>query len=323
MKDSEYRKALLIGVDKYENLDQRYQLKNCVHDAKAIRVILEKHENSDQNFHTILCPNPTLESIQKNVKKVLSRNTEHVLIYFSGHGFRDQKSGIGYLASRDYTSKAPGVSMEWLMETISQSGVSEVTIILDCCHAASMGNRFTGSTSHSCLNENTTILAATQKEDVASEGRRGANSVFTKIIIQGLDGAAVDVFGNVTATSLYNLADSLLTPLEQRPVFKSVVTRMTPLRKCNADLTNSELRELGSKQFFRDKDRVLQLCPRDISLDSEKKETQRKLAMLLKFHRYGFLKCKDQLSIYEAALQSKTCELSPFGKFYWEIINKK
>jgi hypothetical protein len=219
--------------------------------------------------------------------------------------------------------------MDWLIETIGncrvdkKSKLDEVTLIFDCCHAACIGERLLVSQSTYLLEENITILAATQSEDVASEGRKGKNSVFTDIILQGLEGAAADVFGNVTAAGLYKLADSLLTPLEQRPVFKSVVSQMTPLRKCKSDLTPLELKQLCAHQLFRNKERELQLYPRDISTDKNKTVTQKKFALLLKFYRYGFLICEDRLSIYEAALQSKTCQLSPFGKFFWDIINKK
>lgn len=313
MKESENRKALLIGVNRYDNLDKKYQLHKCVEDAESMGGILRKHENEDDNFHTILCKNPKHETIKANIIKVLGRNTEHALIYFSGHGLKGKDGESGYLVGTDYSPENPGVSMQWLFEVLNQSKVPEITLILDCCFAGSM---------EMSLRENITLLAATQRDDFASEGRKD-NSVFTKIMLQGLDGAAMDVFGNITATGLYNLADSLLTPFQQRPVFKSVVTRMTPLRKCITDLSNHELRQLASAQFFQDKSRTIQLYPSDVTVDEMKPLTHRKFALLLKFYRYGLIKCKDQLSIYEAALQSETCQLSPFGKFYWEIINQK
>lgn len=323
MSHNENRKALLIGVNKYDNLPPDGNLNNCVRDAEKMEIALRRHENKEDNFFTILCKNPKHETIRENVEKVLSRNTKHALIYFSGHGLRDAKSNREYLVGKDYSTSNPGVCADWLMDTLNQSEVQEITLILDCCYAASMGLHLINNKVSNCLREGITILAATQSEDVASEGRSGQNSVFTDIILQGLNGAAIDVFGNVTAAGLYHLADSLLTPLEQRPVFKSVVTQMTPLRKCKSDLTPVELRQLSSPQFFRSKDRELQLYPSDITTDKNKIATRKKYELLLKFYRYGFLKCQNQLSVYEAALQSKTCELSPYGKFFWGIINKK
>jgi uncharacterized caspase-like protein len=65
MNSNENRKALLIGVNKYENLPLKYNLNNCVEDAKKMALVLRKQENKvEDNFFTILCTNPTHKAIK-------------------------------------------------------------------------------------------------------------------------------------------------------------------------------------------------------------------------------------------------------------------
>jgi len=54
--------------------------------------------------------------------------------------------------------------------------------------------------------------------------------LFTCLVCSALDGGTVDVRGKVTAPAVYSYVDEALGPWDQRPVFKSHVSKLIPLR---------------------------------------------------------------------------------------------
>ncbi|MEM9024335.1 MAG: caspase family protein, partial [Bacteroidota bacterium] len=249
-------------------------------------------------------------------------DADHALLYFSGHGYLDDTGG--FLVSRDFTDEDMGVSMSWLTREINKSDIEEITLILDCCHAGSAANLRPedGKEEVAELRKNVTVLAASTQEGKANE--KLGQGVFTNILLQGLNGAAADLAGHVTAASLYSMADSILSPWQQRPVFKSFVTQMSPLRSCLPQTPKGQMRQLVKPDFFEDTDRVLQLSPHDISADLESQpETVRFFSLLLAFHQAGLIECPNRQSLFEAALNNSTCELTLHGRYVHQLITSK
>ncbi len=305
-----FKKALLIGVDKYDNLSEKYQLPNCIRDAEEIQLLLEDQENK---FTCIPQKDPTHKTIKNGIKKVLTRNTDHALIYFSGHGLRDPDSGSGYLVGRDHGSNNIGVSMEWLTQTLNESKVPEITLILDCCFAGSiqMG-----------LRENISILAATQEDDFAGGGRRGDNSEFTKTLLQGLKGAAADLDGNINISSLYQHADASLSILQQRPVFKSFIDKATPIRVCKPLVPREEISKIIGYKFFQTKESIIDLSGVTVPKKKQEEKLNRFVTLCL-FEKAGLIECNDQLTLFQATLRGGSCRLNIKGQFVWDQIIKK
>ncbi len=54
--------------------------------------------------------------------------------------------------------------------------------------------------------------------------------LFTGLVCSALDGGTADVLGKVTAPAVYSYVDEALGPWDQRPVFKSHVSKLIPLR---------------------------------------------------------------------------------------------
>ena len=167
----------------------------------------------------------------------------------------------------------------------------------------------------------TSIFQDTTTNDTATE--RPPNGIFTQILLSGLQGAGADAFGHVTAASLYNLADSMLSPWQQRPVFKSFVTQMSPLKTCQQEVTRQDLQQLVERKFKRAHQKSMQLTPSDVALDIEKQPIKAAyMRTLLKFYRAGLIHCDDHLSPFEAALQKKRFKLSPMGHFFSKLIQQ-
>lgn len=317
MKTSENRKALFIGIDTYH----KKPLRACVNDASAMKEVLEAHEDGEPDFSSSLATNLTGANFRAKILKFLKseRSCQHGLLYFSGHGYVDNTGG--YLVGRDFNKEDIGVKMEWLVEQLNQSDIPEITVILDCCHADDFGREAGTEKRITYLRDNVTLLAATKWNDVASE--REGHGVFTKILLQGLKGAAADAQGNITASGLYNMVDSLLSPWQQRPVFKSSITQMSVLRTSIGDVERECLQQLNSLDFFHKRDRKIQLRPKHITIDPIAQPRRAQfMSNLLRFYRAGLLECPNKMSPYEAAIQGSCCELSVSGQFFWDLLDK-
>jgi hypothetical protein len=142
--------------------------------------------------------------------------------------------------------------------------------------------------------------------------------VFTKIICDALDGGAADTIGLVTVASVYSFADKLLGAWEQRPIFKSYVSKMIPLRKCKPLVALDTLRKLPS--YFVNADDEFYLDP-TFEPEAEPKghDNEKIFADLQKYNRAGLLNPIGEEHMYFTAINSKTCALTPLGKYYWHL----
>ncbi len=311
---SEKKKALLIG-----NNDYKYgsSLSGCVNDVVIMSEVLKTHTKGDPNFSVMDFNNLKNEMIEKEVKNLLKRECAYALFYFSGHG-RITDDG-GFICGTDSEKDANrGVSMKWLVDEINKSEIKEVTIILDCCFAGEIGNDPSQIKEFSTLRKGVTILAATTADDVAAEF--GGKGVFTSLLYEGLNGAAADILGHVTPVGLYNCAETILNPWQQRPVFKSFVDQMTPLRYCLPVVRKRVIRMIGYPEFFPKKDTVINLSPEFLQNDFVYRENY---LILTSFEKVGLLECPNRQTLIEATQNGGYCQLSPYGKYVWELVRQK
>lgn len=95
------------------------------------------------------------------------------------------------------------------------------------------------------LGEGVTIMTASNRDEYAVEDGITGHGVFTELLIQGLKGGAADVGGNITPASLYSIVDQSLGAWEQRPLFKTNISRFLPLRTIEPKVPISILRKLS------------------------------------------------------------------------------
>ena len=55
--------------------------------------------------------------------------------------------------------------------------------------------------------------------------------MFTSLVLGALDGGAPDILGHVSVPAVYAYVEAALGAWDQRPLFKSHVSRVLPLRK--------------------------------------------------------------------------------------------
>lgn len=308
------RKALIVGINDYKN----QPLKGCINDANGMYEVLSKHEKGDPNFDcTVLTSDLqkiTTEVLRSRIKNLFKGTDNYVVFYFSGHGFLEETGGC--LVTQDASPDNPGVSMNWLMEIANQSNASQILIILDCCHSGAIGKPSLSGWGEAKIPNGLTILAATEESDVARE--RMGYGIFTSILLDGLRGQAADLVGHVTPAGLYNHADSLLSAWQQRPVFKSHVSRMAPIRYCAPKVPKKILRKLP--QFFPEKNSSFPLSEKHEETSARAvPEHIEQFKELGKLERAGIVACQSGKTMYFESQNNGACKLTPYGKFVWNM----
>lgn len=314
MSMSEKKKALLIGNNEYKYVNK---LNGCVNDVEIIGKLLERNDDGQKNFSIWVEHNISNSEMQSTIENFLKRPSEHGLIYFSGHGCVTEQGG--FICGTDARREQIGVSMTWLSEVIHKSTISQITLIFDCCHAGEMFNLADETKDFSLIRKGVSLLAATNRDDTAAEYlNRG---IFSTILEEGLKGASADIFGNITIADLYSTAQNMLSPFQQRPVFKSVTDNISPIRTCNPLIDLTTLRKLNSSQFFPElttkinvNSDILHKKKADFDIDYETYLT------LFAFEKAGLISCEKKSSLIEETLEWGSCHLSTYGKHVWNLI---
>ena len=195
--------AVIIGIDRYQNLGRDSQLNYAVHDARGVASLLK----DKYSFKTITLynENATRARIMKILQGDLTETgaNDAVLIYFAGHGItRKTPQGIlGYLLPSDGSVKRnemhKNISMQQIKSDICPLiQAKHVLIIADACFGGLLlSTRSTNSIpsyDFSYIKEITServrqiITAGGKDERVLDEGR-GGHSVFTGRLIEKLE----------------------------------------------------------------------------------------------------------------------------------------
>ena len=130
------------------------------------------------------------------------------------------------------------------------------------------------------------------------------------------------MLSNINVSRIYNYADQLLSPWDQRPVFKSNVTQMISLRQCKPRIEWEILRKLPT--YFPTVAIEHSLSPaNEPTLKPKDSEKELIFYHLQKLTSLNLVKPKGEDHMYFAALNSKSCLLTPPGRFYWNMIVNK
>ncbi|MEM7510152.1 MAG: caspase family protein [Bacteroidota bacterium] len=315
------KKALLIGINHYSF----GPLNGPINDVQEMAKWLGTHDDGSPNYDCKLLtstPDPLItdSKLRKEVKEFFTREADSAILYFSGHG--SENTVDGYLVSQNATIDDPGLAFSELMKHVSQSKIPEINIILDCCHAGHLANWSTdpNGSAISSLREGISILSSSRGTEYSVE--RGGKGLFTSIICDALKGGAADVKGDVSIAGLYAYADQLLGPWDQRPLFKSHVSRIKPIRKCSSKVDLRILR--GLPNYFEFNDSQHQLDPSyEPTCEPKDQDKEAIFSDLQELVSVGLVAPVDEEHMYYAAINEKSCELTLLGKFYWKLAKEK
>ena len=200
----DYTAALIIGIDRYENLDASAQLSYAVKDAKGIEKALRDGFQFDE-IVTLYNEQATRDKIMQVLYGFRSLTSEGgIFVYFAGHGITIpgtlRGKDLGYLVPYDGTLDSAkmyrNISMQQVRSDICVSITAKhVFFVFDACFAGLMlDTRATQSKPSRDLsylqaitNEHVRqVLTAGAKGETVLDGGPGGHSVFTGRFIEAL-----------------------------------------------------------------------------------------------------------------------------------------
>jgi hypothetical protein len=312
------RKALVVGVNEYTGSP----LKGCVQDANGMATVLEFDGDGSPNFDVRLVTAPgdtvTRSSLKAGIEKLFEGGSDIALFYFSGHGFIHSTGG--YLVTQDAEDYDEGVSMDYLLTAANQSKAKDKVILLDCCHSGAMGTPTVSGNGLAMLSEGLSVLTASRDSESALEVN--GSGVFTSLAIDALQGGAADLRGHITPGHLYAYIDQALGPWDQRPIFKTNVTRFTSLRKIQPPIPFETLRKICI--YFPLPEEEHYLNPSyEFTDPSAVPQHVAVLKDLQRFVSVGLVRPVGEEHMYFAAMNSKSCRLTALGYQYWRLVKEK
>jgi uncharacterized caspase-like protein len=311
------RRALLVGIDDYPSAP----LAGCVNDAEAMERLLSRHDHGGVNFDTQLLTSDqesvTRARLREAIDELFADPAEVALLYFSGHGTENDLGG--YLVTSDADLYDEGVSLTDVLALANRAThITEVAIIIDSCHSGWLGTVPAVDNAHASLREGLSILSASRSSQASLE--QGDHGVFTELVCSALDGGAADILGNVSVASIYAYVDQAFGAWDQRPLFKSHVSRMLALRTAKPAIDIGVLRRLP--EWFESPDAVFHLSPRhEHTAKPQDSEAEATFRCLQRCNRVKLIEPIDEEDMYYAAINSTGCRLTALGRFYWKLAD--
>lgn len=312
------RRALCVGIDHYPF----GPLQGCVSDAERLAATLRRHESGAPNFDIRVLTAPdggrvdvvTRSILRAAIDDLMKHPADVALFSFSGHGAENNLGG--YLVTQDADRYDEGVPMADVITMANASKAAEVVILLDCCHSGHLGNPPSIDNSKALLREGISILTASRGQQVSVESAGGG--LFTSLVVDALEGGAADILGDVSAPGVYAYVEAALGAWDQRPLFKSHVAQLVPLRHCDPAVDVSILRDLPT---------LFPLPAEDLTLSPayEPSSPERDAAKVIVFNKLQALNRVHLLvpigaaHMFDAAMQSQGCRLTASGRYYWRL----
>jgi len=309
------RKALIVGIDHYVDAP----LSGCISDARKMEKVLSKNQDGSPNFDCKVLTsdkdNITRDVLKENIIDLFKNKAEVTLFYFSGHGTTANNLG-GFLVTQDIIQYDEGVSMSDCLALANKSNSRQVIIILDCCYSGNFGNTPAIQNDTAILREGISILTACRSSQVALENDN--SGVFTSLLFDAFNGGSTDILGNITVANLYAYVDRMLGAWNQRPLFKVNISKFLILRKCKPEVELKTLRLLP--EYFKKAKSKLKL---DKSFEPNVKPRNKKNEIIFSHLHYlrnaRLVVPVGDKYLYRAAMNSKSCKLTPQGRSYWKL----
>ena len=212
--------ALIIGNSEYEDTNLA-QLVTPGADANTLAEILRDPEIGGFDEVSALVNHPAASIRRAVAGFFVGRGRDDLLLlYFSGHGIRDDRGQL-FLAVKDTEHnllRGTAIPAAFITDEMDNSRSRRQVLILDCCHSGAFARGMKGTpgasvgtaTAFEGTGSGRVVLTATDSTQYAWEGDRvigqADNSVFTHYLIQGLrtGEADNDADGHTTLDELYD-----------------------------------------------------------------------------------------------------------------------
>ncbi len=291
-KNGKKRKALIIGISKYDHNNKFRDLDFCKNDAKEVYNILNA-QGYDIPANAMLVEREERSKMRDEIIKFFTDRTlkpeDTLFFYFSGHGYLDRNTGRIYLSTSEIHPQHPesrGIPFDELTTYLNLSNSERIMAVLDCCYSGALevhgGGRGAedeymkvekGEEIASLANTNMArtierlvksgqgkcVLASSLEEQRSFGMKDQPYSLFTYFLIQGLKGAngeSVDINGYVIPELLGSYVNKKILEIDaikQKPIVKIDATGQLILAYY-PDLANRQEQQQASQ-----KDYLLQL----------------------------------------------------------------
>lgn len=327
------KKALVVGIDDYPDAP----LNACVNDAIGVGRLLEHNGDGSPNFSVkTLTGNQqsvSCELLHSEIARLFRGDADIALFYFAGHGLINPDTNGGYIVCQDGRRGAWGMALAELVALANQAypRVKSTVIMLDCCHAGFAGENILSeaNTNISHIGNGVTILTACPPNGVATDGQE--HGLFTELLLDALNSSAADICGRITPAAVYSHIDQTLGPWEQRPIYKANVQSFVVLRSIAPKIPLATLRRLPT--YFAEATDIFALDP---SYEPDRNNIPEKLRHLpvneehvrifkelQACNRQGLVVPVAAEHMYDAAINSTGCRLTPLGVHYRKLAKLK
>ena len=179
-----------VGINAYQYFNQ---LKNARKDVEDLANVLVENYCFERDAIHFLCDElATKENIVESLdwysKNISSE--DRLLIYYSGHGFLDKKTGRGFWIPVDakHDKVSNYISNAEVRDIIKHIQARHILLISDSCFSASLLVRDAGNISGTYVDwdRKRSRWVFTSGEDVVSDGKPGTNSPFAASILENL-----------------------------------------------------------------------------------------------------------------------------------------
>ena len=213
MADGRY--ALIVATSRYSDATLT-QLEAPAHDARSLAKVLSFPGIGGFDVTSVV--DEPAPAVMQEIEAFFDgrRREDLVLLYFSGHGILDQNARL-YFATADTRVDRPrstAVPAGFVNDLMSECRSRRQVLMLDCCNSGAFargvkaggsvgaGERFEG--------RGRVVITASDALQYAFEAGRvdgeGIGSVFTQVLVDGLETGAADLNGDgaVTLDELYD-----------------------------------------------------------------------------------------------------------------------
>ncbi|MDI6727872.1 MAG: caspase family protein [Thermodesulfovibrionales bacterium] len=217
-----------VGINKYKN--PALNLNYAEPDAKGIADFFKQKGKGlfkDIEVKEIYNEQATKESISAKLKQLQNTNPQDVvLIYLAGHGenINDKWYFIPHeltYPEREEHVKTKGISSDELSGLIKNIKAQKILLLIDACKSGAVLIAFRGFEDRKALSQlsrstGVHIVAASTKDQFASEVKELGHGVFTYIMLEGLKGKAVGKGETVTVRKLMGYIEEKLPEITKK-----------------------------------------------------------------------------------------------------------
>lgn len=209
--------AVIVGVEQYADLPPATYAER---DAAAVKKHAVALGFPERNILSLTGVRATKSGLVKSLETWLARNVQAdstVMFYFSGHGAPDPATGRAYLMPSDGDPQfleETAYPTSRLYEVLGKLKAKRKLVVMDACFSGAGGRSVLAKGTRPLVNSvdlgrpsgGVVALAAAGPNQITGADEDARHGLFTHFLLRGLNGAARDGSGRVTARALLEYA---------------------------------------------------------------------------------------------------------------------